>query len=75
PPVVEAKQANKRLPERRAPARDDTVVDLMAALKAAVAQTNGSRRNGNAAARASKPAPATATPRSARQPAQRRKAS
>jgi DNA end-binding protein Ku len=73
--VVEAKQAHKRLPERRAPARDDNVVDLMAALKAAVAQTNGSRRNGSAAAKASKTAPATAAPRNARQPAQRRKAS
>ena len=73
--LAEAKQANKQLPERRAPARDDNVVDLMAALKAAVAQTNGSRRNGNGAAKASKPASATATPRSARQPAQRRKAS
>jgi DNA end-binding protein Ku len=71
--VVEAKQAHKRLPERRAPARDDNVVDLMAALKAAVAQTSGSRRNGTAAA--SKTASAPATARSARQPAQRRKAS
>ncbi|HEY6537910.1 MAG TPA: Ku protein [Candidatus Dormibacteraeota bacterium] len=49
--VVEAKQEHRRPPAREAPARADNVVDLMAALKAAVAQTGGRRRPAEAPAR------------------------
>jgi DNA end-binding protein Ku len=72
--VVEAKREHRRLPRRPAATDTDNVVDLMAALKAAVEQTGGSRR------RAARPA-ASKRPRSgsrvaaARTPAARKKAS
>ncbi|MGH7639970.1 MAG: Ku protein [Candidatus Dormibacteria bacterium] len=41
--VVEAKQEKRRLPRRAAPPRNDNVVDLMATLKQAVAETRDRR--------------------------------
>ncbi|MGH7609389.1 MAG: Ku protein [Candidatus Dormibacteria bacterium] len=71
--VVEAKRERRALPEARPQPRGDNVVDLMAALKAAVEQT---RPDGKRSRVAERPAPApTRRPARAAASGQRRRAS
>ncbi len=61
--VVEAKRERRRLPRAKPAPRGDNVVDLMAALKQAVAETSPKRRrdvgrNGRQAPRSARPKPA-----------------